>query len=960
KPAPDAQSKDTRLFRVAGGGNLTLIGLTLKDGYTSGYGGAIYSDAGDSTINLSGVTLIDNQAEGNGGAIYTSGRLNVLLSSFSGNQALGVLPDSVINNPGTGFGGAIESGGSDTIQLSATNFSGNIASKGGGAISNVGASLVLSDTVFTGNIADAIGDNDGGGALMNRGPGGFRIARSFFTANLTPKGSGGAIYNNLNAAPSTIIDSAFTANISGDLAQGGVGGALYNEEDLVIKRVTFNGNIATGDGRGGAILNNRAALLQLTNSSFFANVAPDGKGGAIANIDSPFPVSSDSTVELRNVTISSNRATTGGALYNEELLTLVNTIVEEGTTGGGGTCAGTKAVKDNGHNIQNPGTACGNAMQSVDPKLDLPQPSGGPLVWLLTQSPKAGSPAIDQGDDAVCNAAPVNKEDETGSSRPKNGDSTPGSSCDIGAIEAGTALPGFGSEPAQPGPIDFGNVQIGTSNDAGFEISETGILPLAIATATLGGDHPGDFQVLTATPLAIPNGSPAVPFKLRCIPTASGERTATLTLVTDDPKHLKVDYDLTCNGTVAKVPGFAADPIAPGPIDLGTTYVGDLASRSFQLLESGNADPHVSLQAINGDNADDFILLAGLPATVVEGGAAASVAIRCIPKAIGLRTAQLVLTTDDPTQPTVTFDLVCRGEALPTPYLAAPGTKSGDLDGAYGVVVSPDAKNLYVTSYYAGSLTTFDRELTTGAVTPVGTETDGLAGARKVAISPDGKQLYVTAGDAGTFTIYQRHADSGQLAFQDQYSNDAVVSGLGGAHGVAVSPDGRNIYVTGANKSALVIFSRDGDGFVGYQDTIVSVPDLAGARSVVVSPDGQHVYASGYTNTTNGTVSVYSRDLTDGSLTHVQTRREGELIGLNRFLDGLAGAHALVLSADGAYLYVAGLHDNSLALFRRDPLSGKLTYMRTYKDGVSGMDALGGTTSVALDPSGEHLYTTAL
>ncbi|MCB0111643.1 MAG: CSLREA domain-containing protein, partial [Caldilineaceae bacterium] len=373
KPAADAQFKDTRLFRVAGGGNLTLLGLTLKNGYTSGFGGAIYSDSSNSTINLSGVTLIDNQAEGNGGAIYTTGTLNVLLSSFSGNQALGVLPDSVTNNPGTGFGGAIETGGSDTIQISATNFSGNIASKGGGAISNIGASLVLSDTVFTGNIANAIGDNDGGGASMNRGPGGFRIARSFFTANLTPKGSGGAIYNNLNSAPSIILDSAFTANISGDLAQGGVGGALYNEEDLVIKRVTFNGNIATGDGRGGAILNNRAALLQLTNSSFFANFAPDGKGGAIANIDSPFPVSSDSTVELRNVTISSNRATTGGALYNEELLTLVNTIVEEGTTGGGGTCAGTKAVKDNGHNIQNPGTACGNTMQSVDPKLDLPQ-----------------------------------------------------------------------------------------------------------------------------------------------------------------------------------------------------------------------------------------------------------------------------------------------------------------------------------------------------------------------------------------------------------------------------------------------------------------------------------------------------------------------------------------------------------------------------------------------------------
>jgi hypothetical protein len=120
---------------------------------------------------------------------------------------------------------------------------------------------------------------------------------------------------------------------------------------------------------------------------------------------------------------------------------------------------------------------------------------------------------------------------------------------------------------------------------------------------------------------------------------------------------------------------------------------------------------------------------------------------------------------------------------------------------------------------------------------------------------------------------------------------------------------------------------------------------------------------SGYTGTTNGTVSVYSRDLTDGSLTHLQTRREGEIIAIfptTRFLDGLAGAHALALSPDGANLYVAGLHDNSLVIFRRDQLSGKLTYLLTEKDGAQGMDGLGGTTSVTLDSSGTHLYTTAL
>ena len=962
RPPAGTEDRDTRLFQVAGDGNLTLMTLTLKDGYTSGFGGAIYGTTSSTTINLSGVALIGNMAEGNGGAIYTSGALNVLLSSFSGNQALGLKADGSTDEPTTGFGGAIESGGTDKIRLTGTNFSGNIASKGGGALSNIGATLLISDTVFTGNIANAIGDNDGGGALMNRGGGGFTIARSFFTANLSPKGSGGAIYHNLNSTPGQITDSAFTANISGDLNQGGLGGALYNEEDLLIKRVTFNGNIATGAGLGGAILNNRAAVVKLANSTFFSNFTPEGKGGAIANVDTPFPVSSDSTVELRNVTLSSNRANSGGALYNDELLTLANTIVEEGTTGSGGTCAGPKPVTDNGHNLQDPGTACGNAMQSAGPELDLPKPAGGPLVWLLVQAPKAGSPAIDQGDDTVCSADPVNNVDATDSSRPKNGDSVPGSVCDIGAVEAGTALPGFGSEPAQPGPIEFGNVQVGTFSDAGFSVSETGILPLTVVAAELSGAQASDFSVLSALPIIIADGGPAQPVTLRCTPTAEGLRTATLSLVTDDPKNLKVDYDLLCNGTIAKVPGFAADPIAPGPIDLGTVYVGSIASKSFQLKESGNAALQVSQQSISGDNAADFSVVGGLPATIADAGAAAPVSVRCLPTGIGVRTAQLTLATTDPTQPTVTFDLICKGEAVPTPYLAAPGTSTTGLDGAYGVVVSPDTSQVYVTNHFAGTLTSFTRDLTTGQLTALGASITGLAGARKVAVSPDGKQIYVTAGVANSFTIYNRNLDNGQLTLSETYTNNFVVKGLTGAHGVGVSPDGRSVYVTGAGENALVTFSRDGDDFVGFEDAILSADQLAGARSVVVSPDRQHVYVSGYTTTANGTVSVYSRNPIDGALTFVQTWSEGALLSINpfRFLDGLAGAHALTISPDGAFVYVAGLHDSSLVIFSRNPLTRRLAYLRTYKDGVGGFDALGGTTSVTISADGKHLYTTAL
>ncbi len=958
------ESKDSRLFRVTGNGILSLIGLTLNNGYTSGFGAAIYGDGVNTVINLTQVAVVDNHAMGDGGAIYTSGALNILASNFAGNQAMGVNSDKS-DNPTIGYGGAISIGGSDALKVSLTSFNGNIASKSGGAIANRSARLGISDTTFNGNIANATGgQSQGGGAIFNNNNGAFNLVRTLFNGNLTHKGSGGAIYNNLNAATTVISDTLFTGNIAGDLATPGRGGAIYNEEDMQITRSAFNANIATRDGLGGAIVNNRAAILQLTNSTLLANFTPDGKGGALANIDTPFPVGSDSTVNLRNVTLTGNRAQSGGAIYNEELVALWNTIIEEGTVGTGGTCAGTIPVTDNGHNLQNPGSACGASIPTADPKLDLPKP-GANFPNILTLSPKEGSPAIDGGNDAICNADPVHKEDQTGSSRPSDGDGDFQSVCDIGAVENGIALPGYGSTPAQPGPIDFGNSTIGTPIDASFDVYEAGSRALVVASFGIEGPHAAEFMVLPSTtfPLVIPNGTDPQPINLRCTPGGEGTRTATLSLVTDDPKHLKVDYDLMCNGTVVQSPGFAANPIAPGPLDFGTGTVGLAINRTLQIAENGTKDLNVTLQSISGDHAADFQVMSGLPALVMNNAAAASVTVSCTPAAIGIRMAMLTLATDDPTQPTVNFDLVCTGAPAPVPLLDAPGTSITDLDGAYGLAVSPDGKQVYVTNYYAGSLTHFNRDLVNGQLFFQNSITDPtLQGARKVAISPDGKQLYVTASTASRFTSYERNPVTGVLSEPESYQNNFVVQGLTGAHGVAVSPDGRNIYVASVDEDALVTFRRDNDNFVGYEDVILSMNDLNGARGVAVSPDGKNVYVVGYTGTISGTLAVYRRDLSDGVLTHVQTRREGQLIGINpiRFQDGLAGAHAVTVSADGNFVYVAGLHDNALTVFQRNQLTGVVSSLRTYKDGVGGMDGLGGTTSVAISPDGNHLFTTAL
>jgi hypothetical protein len=99
-----------------------------------------------------------------------------------------------------------------------------------------------------------------------------------------------------------------------------------------------------------------------------------------------------------------------------------------------------------------------------------------------------------------------------------------------------------------------------------------------------------------------------------------------------------------------------------------------------------------------------------------------------------------------------------------------------------------------------------------------------------------------------------------------------------------------------------------------------------------LSPDGKHLYISG--GATSGTpddgwVSVYERDALDGSLTFVQHRYEGELIGcyiICFYINGLSGAWGIAVSPDGNNVYVAGYNDDAVVRFIRDPFDGTLTY----------------------------------
>jgi fibronectin-binding autotransporter adhesin len=328
---------------------------------------------------------------------------------------------------GAGDGDTVRFGCSATITVTATKLLlKRIIIDGSGqsvTISNAGtipvfridvvATVTITHLTVTHSRAESSGAIDNRGTLAVIDTDFFDTERGLYNgrgAMLTVTGS--AFANNnigiVNFGAATVTASTFTGNRRD---------GLYNRGKLMVLGCTF-----TGDSHG---IDNDHGSLVVANSTFAGNRAPQpaGHGGGIAN-------SGPSTVI--NSTFTGNQAPGGGsAIFTHEggVVTLQNTIVAGGASGN---CLG--PIIDGGHNLQFPGTSCGNRIPSVDPGV-LPLADNGGPTQTAALSPE--SPAIGAGDPTVCLASPVDNVDQRGAPRIAGGETR----CDIGAFEMGGAPP---------------------------------------------------------------------------------------------------------------------------------------------------------------------------------------------------------------------------------------------------------------------------------------------------------------------------------------------------------------------------------------------------------------------------------------------------------------------------------------------------------------------------------------
>jgi len=320
--------------------------------------------------------------------------------------------------------------------------------------SNLATATVIVTSLVVNSLADTLDGDYGPGqntlreAIRNAADG------DTITFDSTLSGQTIRLNSSLIINKSLTIDGGINQiTLSGDSNGDNTGDVRVFEMSTVnitLANLTIaDGNTASYSMKSGAGIWNGGSNLTIRNCLFTRNRAADS-GGAISN--------GSGQLSIYNTTFQDNSATwAGGTITNQGTLTLRNSTISDGSSGGGNGSGifsgngstlhllnnliansinnsdcylfGTVAFTTNTHNLIEDGSC--SASFSGDPGLGTLQNYGGPVQ---TMALPANSVAHNAGDSGTCETT-----DARGIARPQNG------ACDLGAYEKQAAI--FTSSP---------------------------------------------------------------------------------------------------------------------------------------------------------------------------------------------------------------------------------------------------------------------------------------------------------------------------------------------------------------------------------------------------------------------------------------------------------------------------------------------------------------------------------
>jgi hypothetical protein len=334
-------------------GTIRLFNDTVSDNTSATLGGGIFSN---NSLTIFNSTITGNTASNEGGAIYNTGAMTIDDSNINGNSATvggggiaqseagfasinnSYLTSNVTTASADTQGGGIFNIG--TMNLYASTLSSNSTKNYGGGIFNSG-DLTIANSTLTGDTtaysAPGYGQYYGGGAIYNSKLGNLTASGTTF---FDDKGAYGGAIENMGNSPSdnvepignhcTITNCTFNQNFGKN-----AGGAIFNAAGgASVTDSTFTQNTTTPiqDTGGGAICDWVNGVMTIANSTLTGNIATNGSGGAIYDIQGGF-----GSMAVSYCTISDNSAGAGGGINSSSSqCTVSNSLISGNTANSGG------------------------------------------------------------------------------------------------------------------------------------------------------------------------------------------------------------------------------------------------------------------------------------------------------------------------------------------------------------------------------------------------------------------------------------------------------------------------------------------------------------------------------------------------------------------------------------------------------------------------------------------------
>ncbi len=240
----------------------------------------------------------------------------------------------------------------------------------------------------------------------------------------------------------------------------------------------------------------------------------------------------------------------------------------------------------------------------------------------------------------------------------------------------------------------FGNVAVDSDLSRVFTIRNLGSIDLALTGGTLvsiTGIDASQF-VVTSNPsgTVVPGGSTEM--TIRFLPVSRGDKSAKVSILSNDADENPYEFNVT--GT-----GIEADISVSGTTSFGNVYAdgnnGTASSYATHTIRNdGNITLTISSIALSGGNSGDFDLsLPALPAQISAGGTR-TFSVRFDPLAIGTRSSNISIGSDDPDENPYTYGVSGTGTQ---PEIAVSGS------GAFGNVIQKTTKDLSFTISNSGT-----------------------------------------------------------------------------------------------------------------------------------------------------------------------------------------------------------------------------------------------------------------